>query len=269
LRPSMRHGAPARKGAGLVAGSGEAATETVWFTLRENVGATEFLVTRRERRRRHRRPGARRQRGGDVAKGEAGAVVLNQTRSMASRRPGRRQRRHDGDGVRFRVTIPRSGRAMCSSIRCGGGGDVEPGRPVTLEVDHARRRAIRANHSPPICSTRRCARCSAIMWRRRDSGRARTGCASTFHIPSRSALRRSDRLKTSRTKMVLQNSAVTTRLMAVDDAIASGARALFGEKYGDEVRVVAMGEGGNALGWSVELCGGTLCGARAISAWCP
>ena len=57
---------------------------------------------------------------------------------------------------------------------------------------------------------------------------------------------------------VLQNSAVTTRLMALDDARASGARALFGEKYGDEVRVVAMGEGsGNTLGWSVELCGGT------------
>jgi alanyl-tRNA synthetase len=57
---------------------------------------------------------------------------------------------------------------------------------------------------------------------------------------------------------VLQNSEVTTRLMAVDEAIASGARALFGEKYGDEVRVVAMGEGGgNTMGWSVELCGGT------------
>src|SRR5204862_289229 len=56
----------------------------------------------------------------------------------------------------------------------------------------------------------------------------------------------------------LQNSPVTTRLMAIEDARASGARALFGEKYGDEVRVVAMGEGdGNALGWSVELCGGT------------
>jgi len=63
--------------------------------------------------------------------------------------------------------------------------------------------------------------------------------------------------------MILQNAPVITRLMSRDDAIGSGARALFGEKYGDEVRVVAMGEnplasgGGNTLGWSVELCGGT------------
>jgi alanyl-tRNA synthetase len=57
--------------------------------------------------------------------------------------------------------------------------------------------------------------------------------------------------------IVLQNAPVITKLMAVDDAIASGARALFGEKYGEEVRVVAMGESGNSMGWSVELCGGT------------
>ena len=62
--------------------------------------------------------------------------------------------------------------------------------------------------------------------------------------------------------MVLENDEVTTRLMAVDDARDAGARALFGEKYGDEVRVVSMGRtarehGSNALGWSVELCGGT------------
>jgi len=62
--------------------------------------------------------------------------------------------------------------------------------------------------------------------------------------------------------VVLENDEVTTRLMAVDDAREAGARALFGEKYGDEVRVVSMGKsardhGSNALGWSVELCGGT------------
>ncbi|MGH9696263.1 MAG: DHHA1 domain-containing protein, partial [Bryobacteraceae bacterium] len=62
--------------------------------------------------------------------------------------------------------------------------------------------------------------------------------------------------------VVLENDEVTTRLMAVDDARDAGARALFGEKYGDEVRVVSMGRtarehGSNALGWSVELCGGT------------
>jgi alanyl-tRNA synthetase len=62
--------------------------------------------------------------------------------------------------------------------------------------------------------------------------------------------------------VVLENDEVTTRLMAVDDAREAGARALFGEKYGDEVRVVSMGRsarehGSNALGWSVELCGGT------------
>src|SRR5260370_25674155 len=72
-----------------------------------------------------------------------------------------------------------------------------------------------------------------------------------------------ERVEDIANEVVLQNSPVTPRLMAVDEGRASGARALFGEKYGDEVRVVAMGEdepakaGRNTMGWSVELCGGT------------
>jgi alanyl-tRNA synthetase len=67
-----------------------------------------------------------------------------------------------------------------------------------------------------------------------------------------------DRVEDLANDRVLENSEVQTRIMDVDEARESGARALFGEKYGDEVRVVIMGEGvGNQLGWSVELCGGT------------
>src|SRR6201999_1704060 len=67
-----------------------------------------------------------------------------------------------------------------------------------------------------------------------------------------------ERVEDIANELVLQNAPVVTRVMVLDDARTSGARALFGEKYGDVVRVVAMGEGGgNTLGWSVELCGGT------------
>jgi len=70
-----------------------------------------------------------------------------------------------------------------------------------------------------------------------------------------------ERIERLANEIVRQNEKVTTRLMAVDDAIAEGAMALFGEKYGDEVRVVRMGTAlhGDKAGrpYSVELCGGT------------
>src|SRR4029077_7726421 len=79
-----------------------------------------------------------------------------------------------------------------------------------------------------------------------------------FSHPKPMTAQEIERVEDIANDVVLQNTPVTTRLMAVDDAIASGARRLFGEKYGDEGRGVAMGEsGGNTMGWSVELCGGT------------
>ena len=70
-----------------------------------------------------------------------------------------------------------------------------------------------------------------------------------------------ERVEDIANRMVLENAEVTTRLMGLDDARALGARALFGEKYGDEVRVVSMGEIEDAPNhertYSIELCGGT------------
>src|SRR4029077_2106724 len=79
-----------------------------------------------------------------------------------------------------------------------------------------------------------------------------------FSHPKPMSAEEIERVEDIANEFVLQNAPVVTRVMALDDARASGARALFGEKYGDEVRVVALGEGGgNSLGWSVELGGGT------------
>src|SRR6202034_4015697 len=84
-----------------------------------------------------------------------------------------------------------------------------------------------------------------------------------FSHPKPMSAEEIERVEDVANDIVLQNAPVVTRLLSRDDAIASGARALFGEKYGDEVRVVAMGQnpatsgGGNTMGWSVELCGGT------------
>ena len=245
------------------AGSGEAATETVWFSLREKLGATEFLGYETE-----------------SAEGVVAALVRDgkEVAELEERRD--RRGRAEPDAVLWRVAAARSaiparcardgvrlarhrhaeeGRRPVRASGHGRGGHAQGRRPRCCSKSITRAAAPSATTIPPrICCTRRCARCSAITSRRRARWSRPTGCASTSRIPSRSRPRSSRRVEDIANDIVLQNSPVTTRLMALDDARASGARALFGEKYGDEVRVVAMGEGsGNTLGWSVELCGGT------------
>ena len=162
------------------------------------------------------------------------------------------------DGVRFRVTDTQK-KAGDLFVHSGivESGTLKGGLALSLGVDHARRKAIRANHSATHLLHEALRQVLGDHIAQKGSLVAPDRLRFDVSHPKPIAPDELERVEDIANDIVLQNAPVTTRLMAVDDAVASGARALFGEKYGDEVRVVAMGEGGNALGWSVELCGGT------------
>jgi alanyl-tRNA synthetase len=243
------------------AGSGEAATETVWFALRERLGATEFLGYETERA--EGVVAALVKDGKDVAalaKGESGAVILNQT-PFYGESGGQvgDTGMMSADGVRFRVsdTQKKAGDLLVHSGTVEEGA-LKAGAALALDVDHARRTAIRQNHSATHLLHEALRQVLGDHVAQKGSLVAPDRLRFDFSHPKPMTAEEIEKVEDIANDFVLQNSAVTTRLMALDDARASGARALFGEKYGDEVRVVAMGEGsGNTLGWSVELCGGT------------
>ncbi|MCE1237637.1 MAG: alanine--tRNA ligase [Hyphomicrobiales bacterium] len=246
------------------AGSGEASASAIWFPIKERVGATEFLGYETETAEAEIvalvRDGAE---AAVLEAGEVGSLVVNQTPFYAESGGqigdiGIIQ----GDGFLFRVEDTRKeGEGLFVHI-----GRVEAGRPVVgaavrLTVDGERRGAIRANHSAThilhealreVLGDHVAQKGSAV-----DADRLRFD----FSHPKPMTAEEIARVEEIANEVVLQNADVSTRLLAVDDAIESGARALFGEKYGDEVRVVAMGRqtDGNRAGraFSVELCGGT------------
>ncbi len=242
-------------------GSGEAATEAIWFPLREKLGATEFLGYETETA--EGAVTALVQDGKEVAglkAGEAGAVVLNQTPFYAE--SGGQVGDVGvlvGEGVRFRVaeTQKKAG-DLFAHVGTVEQGTLKTGAALSLEVDHARRSAIRANHSATHLLHEALRQVLGDHIAQRGSMVAPERLRFDFAHPKPISAEELRRVEDIANDVMLQNGEVTTRLMAVDDARAAGARALFGEKYGDEVRVVSMGAGGgNTLGWSVELCGGT------------
>jgi alanyl-tRNA synthetase len=162
------------------------------------------------------------------------------------------------DGVRFRVTDTQK-KAGDVFVHSGTveQGTLKAGQALALEVDHARRSTIRQHHSATHLLHEALRQVLGDHVAQKGSLVAPDRLRFDFSHPKPMSAEEIGRVEDIANDIVLQNAPVTTRLMAVDDAIASGARALFGEKYGDEVRVVAMGEGGNQMGWSVELCGGT------------
>jgi len=243
------------------AGSGDAATEAVWFSLREKAGASEFLGYETEAA--EGVVAALVKDGKEVdalRSGESGAVVLNQTPFYAESggQVGDTGVMR-GDGVHFSVADTQK-KAGDVFVHFGTveKGTLKVGTALTLDVDHSRRSAIRRNHSATHLLHEALRQVLGDHVAQKGSLVAPDRLRFDFSHPKPMTAEEIERVEDLANDFVLQNSPVTTRLMAVDEAIASGARALFGEKYGDEVRVVAMGEGGdNTMGWSVELCGGT------------
>jgi alanyl-tRNA synthetase len=247
------------------AGSGDSASEAVWFPLREKLGATEFLGYETETA--EGVVGALVRDGKEVqrlAAGESGAIVLNQTPFYAeSGGQVGDTGVMTGEGVRFRVTDTQK-KAGDLFVHLGTveQGTLTSGTALQLEVDHARRSSIRAHHSATHLLHEALRQVLGDHIAQRGSLVAPDRLRFDFVHQKPITPEELSRIEDIANDVVLENDEVTTRLMAVDDAREAGARALFGEKYGDEVRVVSMGKtarehGANALGWSVELCGGT------------
>jgi alanyl-tRNA synthetase len=248
------------------AGSGDTASENVWFPLREKTGATEFLGYETESA--EGVVAALVKDGKEVESlkaGESGAIILNQTPFYAeSGGQVGDTGLMTGEGVRFRVTDTQK-KAGDLFVHLGTveQGTLKPGTAMLLEVDHTRRASIRANHSATHLLHEALRQVLGDHIAQRGSLVAPDRLRFDFVHQKPITPDELSRIEDIANDVVLENGEVTTRLMAVDDARDSGARALFGEKYGDEVRVVSMGNASrdgaasNALGWSVELCGGT------------
>jgi alanyl-tRNA synthetase len=161
------------------------------------------------------------------------------------------------DGVVFQVknTVKESGNHIHQGILVQG--SVKPGDPLTADVDADKRAAITLHHSATHIL-------HAALRNLLGAHVAQKGSLVTYdklrfdfsHLEALTA----DEIATIENRVNIEirdNSEITTRLMNIDDAKNSGAMALFGEKYDDEVRVLAMGTGEGAEQFSIELCGGT------------
>ena len=246
------------------AGSGEAATEAVWFSVKEKVGATEFLGYDTERA-----EGVVTAllRGGAVVDrlnaGEEGIAVLNQTPFYAeSGGQVGDTGRISGPDMLLSVTDTEKklGDVFAHHVKVEAG-SVKVGDAVELVVEHDRRSAIRSNHSSTHLLHEALRQVLGDHVAQKGSMVSAERLRFDFSHPKPIADEELSRVEAIVNRVVRQNEPVVTRLMGVDDAVASGARALFGEKYGEEVRVVSMGTnaGGDNAGtsYSVELCGGT------------
>ncbi|MDP9413676.1 MAG: alanine--tRNA ligase [Pseudomonadota bacterium] len=241
-------------------GSGEKASDDIWFDIAEEHGSTDFtgyaghegegqvLAIVREGRR-----------VDSASAGEQAIVITNQTpfygESGGQMGDAGLIRNDSGFEAEVTDTSKPLGRlhAHHATVRSG---TLKVGEAVQLLVDAERRARVRANHSATHLL-------HAALRHRLGSHVTQKGSLVApdrlrfdFSHPKPLTAADIEAVEVEVNRHIRENDVVTTRLMSADEAIAAGAMALFGEKYGDEVRVLSMGRGSDAS-YSVELCGGT------------
>ncbi len=245
-------------------GSGEAATDEIWYDLKEEVGATDFL-------------------GYDTEKSEAvvAAIVANGNREMSIKQGDEasiitNQTPFYGesggqvgdkgvissDDMVFKVTGTQK---KLDNLVIHTGvverGTLQVGDAAEMQVDHDYRSGTRQHHSATHLLHEALRMVLGGHVAQKGSLVEPNRLRFDFSHPKGMSQDELARAQEISNRVIQQNSPVTTRLMGVDDAVEAGAMALFGEKYGEEVRVVSMGEGlpeqdGKSI-YSLELCGGT------------
>ncbi len=241
-------------------GSGAKASDDIWFDIVEQSGGTEFLGYASDTGEGEVvalvKDGAR---VDHATTGDTVSIVVNQTPFYGESGGQVGDAGHISTDTGLRATVTETskqlGRVFVHHAMIESGG-IKVGDTVKLQIDVARRAQIRANHSA-----------THLL---HEALRERLG----KHVAQKGSLVAPDRLRFDFSQPVAMtpadiaqveadvnaqvrgNGAVTTLLMTPDDAIAMGAMALFGEKYGDEVRVVSMGSTDEGT-YSIELCGGT------------
>ncbi|WP_045836663.1 alanine--tRNA ligase [Hyphomicrobium sp. 99] len=244
-------------------GSGEAATEGLWFEIKDKTGATEFLGYDTEAA-----EGivtalvSGSQEAKELKVGDEGAIVVSQTPfyGESGGQLGDQGVIKGPKGALFRVTDTQK-KLGDLFVHFGKveAGSFKTGDAVELEVDHARRSATRANHSATHLLHEALRQVLGTHVAQKGSLVSPDRLRFDFSHTKPMSLEELKAVEDMANAVLLENTPVVTRLMGIDDARATGAMALFGEKYGEEVRVVSMGStrpGANKA-WSVELCGGT------------
>jgi alanyl-tRNA synthetase len=239
-------------------GSGQSATASLWFDIKERVGASEFLGYAMDKAQASItalvKDGAEVQ---TLNAGDTGQIIVNQTPFY-----GESGGQVGDTGLINSKTA--SARVTDTAKQLDGlfvhhviaDGTLHVGDTVELAVDTERRNRIRANHS--ATHLLHAALRNQLGEHISQKGSLVAEDRLRFDITHPKAIGREELIAIEQevNKIIWRNTDAHIRLMTQEEAIKSGAIALFGEKYGDEVRVLALGEDDAGGIYSIELCGG-------------